>query len=47
MINGRGVFLGNLLDVADDKIAVNQDGVRCEIPFALIEKSNYEHDWSA
>ena len=47
MINGRRSFLGSLLEVTLDKIAVNQDGARWEIPFALIEKSNYEHDWSA
>jgi ribosome maturation factor RimP len=47
MINGRRSFLGDLLEVAPDKIAVNQDGSRWEIPFSLIEKSNYEHDWSA
>ena len=35
------------LEVSADKIALNQDGTRCEIPFTLIEKSNYEHDWSA
>jgi ribosome maturation factor RimP len=47
MINGRRSFLGDLLEVTPDKIAVNQDGSRWEIPFSLIEKSNYEHDWSA
>jgi ribosome maturation factor RimP len=46
MIQGRRSFLGPLLDVSPDKIAVNQDGTRFEIPFAVIEKSNYEHDWS-
>jgi ribosome maturation factor RimP len=46
-INGRRSFLGLLLEVATDKIAVEQDGTRCEIPFEQIEKSNYEHDWSA
>jgi ribosome maturation factor RimP len=47
MINGRRSFLGELLDVSADRIALSQDGARCEIPFAQIEKSNYEHDWSA
>lgn len=47
LIRGRRSFLGPLLEVATDKITVNQDGTRCEIPFSLIEKSNYEHDWSA
>ena len=47
LVQGRRSFLGPLLDVSADKIAVNQDGARFEIPFAVIEKSNYEHDWSA
>ena len=47
LIRGRRSFLGPLLDVAADRIAVSQDGTRLEIPFAVIEKSNYEHDWSA
>ena len=47
LIQGRRSFLGPLLEVFPDKIALNQDGARIEIPFALIEKSNYEHDWSA
>jgi ribosome maturation factor RimP len=47
LINGRRTFLGPLLEVTVDKIALNQDGRRWEIPFTLIEKSNYEHDWSA
>lgn len=47
MVNGRRSFLGTLLEVSGDKIALSQDGARCEIPFTLIEKSNYEHDWSA
>jgi len=46
-IGGRRAFLGNLLEVTQEKIALNQDGTRCEIPFSTIEKSNYEHDWSA
>jgi ribosome maturation factor RimP len=47
LVQGRRSFLGSLLDVMIDKIAVSQDGARVEIPFAVIEKSNYEHDWSA
>ena len=47
MINGRRAFLGELLEVSTEKIAVSQDGARWEIPFSQIEKSNYEHDWSA
>ena len=47
MINGRRAFLGELLEVSTQTIAVNQDGARWDIPFSQIEKSNYEHDWSA
>jgi len=46
-IEGRKSFLGPLLEVSGDRITLSQDGARREIPFALIEKSNYEHDWSA
>ena len=47
MINGRRSFLGLLDEVGADDITLNQDGVRYRIPFSVIEKSNYEHDWSA
>ena len=47
MINGRRSFLGMLEDVGTDKITLKQEGVQVEIPFSVIEKSNYEHDWSA
>lgn len=46
-IDGRRAFLGDLLEVTPQIIAINQDGRRWEIPFSIIEKSNYEHDWSA
>ncbi len=46
-IEGRRSFLGPLLEVGGDGITLSQDGARREIPFAAIEKANYEHDWSA
>jgi len=46
-IDGRRGFLGKLLEVTPESITVDQDGARREIPFSIIEKSNYEHDWSA
>jgi ribosome maturation factor RimP len=46
-IDGRRAFLGDLLEVTAQTIALNQDGRRWQIPFSIIEKSNYEHDWSA
>ena len=47
MINGRRSFLGTLQAVLEDQIALKQDGAQYQIPFSVIEKSNYEHDWSA
>jgi ribosome maturation factor RimP len=47
MIHGRRSFLGQLLEVSQATIFIDQDGTRCEIPFSVIERSNYEHDWSA
>ena len=47
LVQGRRSFLGPLMDVMNEKIVVNQDGKPIEIPFSVIEKSNYEHDWSA
>lgn len=46
-INGRRSFLGILQEVLEDQITLKQDGARYQIPFSVIEKSNYEHDWSA
>src|SRR5918992_2118807 len=43
MIEGRRSFLGILSDVAGDKIVLAQDGKDYNIPFSIIEKSNYEH----
>lgn len=47
LINGRRSFLGILQEAGADKIKIMQDRVEYEIPLAQIEKSNYEHDWSA
>ena len=46
-INGRKSFLGTLQEVLENQITLKQEGAQYEIPFALIERSNYEHDWSA
>ncbi|MGE5816598.1 MAG: ribosome maturation factor RimP [Deltaproteobacteria bacterium] len=46
MINGRRSFLGRLEEVGADKITLRQEGAQYQIPFSIIEKSNYEHDWS-
>ena len=47
LIGGRRFFLGVLQEVASESITVAQEGTRYDIPFSAIEKSNYEHDWSA
>lgn len=46
-IENRRSFLGILQEVLDDKITLSQEGKQYHIPFSVIEKSNYEHDWSA
>ena len=46
LINGRRAFLGQLLAADDECVAIDQDGTRFDIPIAMIERSNYEHDWS-
>lgn len=47
MIEGRRSFLGVLREVKEDHILVGLDRSEFRIPFALIEKANYEHDWGA
>ena len=46
MIDGRRSFLGVLSEVAEHGIKLAQDGKEYSILFPMIEKSNYEHDWS-
>lgn len=45
-VEGRRSFLGVLRAVLDDRIVLGQEGTEHQIPFSVIEKSNYEHDWS-
>ena len=47
MIEGRRSFLGILKEVTGEKIKIEVEGKQYDIPFSTIEKSNYEHDWSA
>lgn len=47
LIDGRRSFLGILGQVVEDSVILTQEGKRYQIPFSVIEKSNYEHDWSA
>jgi len=47
MIDGRRSFLGILGKVVEDSVTLTQEGKQYLIPFSIIEKSNYEHDWSA
>ncbi len=47
LIDGRRSFLGILGQVVGDSVILTQEGKCYQIPFSVIEKSNYEHDWSA
>lgn len=47
MIEGRRSFLGVLGQVLGDSVILTQEGKQYQIPFSMIDKSNYEHDWSA
>ena len=47
LIDGRRSFLGILNEVAGGSVRLTQEGKQYWIPFSMIEKSNYEHDWSA
>lgn len=47
MIEGRRSFLGILGQVLGDSVILTQEGKQYQIPFSMIDKSNYEHDWSA
>lgn len=47
MIDGRRSFLGILSEVSGDTIRIEVEGKPYQIPFSMIEKSNYDHDWSA
>ncbi len=47
LLGGRRSFLGLLKEVRGEEIVIFQEGMEFHIPFAAIERSNYEHDWSA
>jgi ribosome maturation factor RimP len=47
MIEGRRSFVGILDQVLGDSVILTQEGKQYQIPFSMIDKSNYEHDWSA
>jgi ribosome maturation factor RimP len=47
MIDNRRSFLGVLQEVLQDGIRLAQEGKQYQLPFSIIEKANYEHDWSA
>jgi ribosome maturation factor RimP len=46
MIENRRSFLGLLKEATGAGIVISQDGREVSIPFSLIERANYEHDWS-
>jgi ribosome maturation factor RimP len=47
MIDGRRSFLGILGEVLRDRVILTQEGKQYQIPFSMMDKSNYEHDWSS
>jgi ribosome maturation factor RimP len=47
LIDGRRSFLGILKEATPGEIVVETDGRDYRIAYAVIEKANYEHDWSA
>lgn len=46
-IEGRRSFLGLLKEVGEGEIVLLQEGAEFHMSFSIIEKANYEHDWSA
>ena len=46
MIRGRKKFLGVLHDTTNEGVTVSQDGHEVFIPFQLISRANYSHDWA-
>ena len=44
-IEGRRSFLGVLQGANEERIIIAQEQAEYSIPFSLIEKANYEHDW--
>jgi ribosome maturation factor RimP len=44
-VDDRRSFLGILREVLQDRIMLTEEGKEYQIPFSVIEKSNYEHDW--
>jgi len=47
LIDGRRSFLGRLKKATAEEIVVELEGRDYHIALPLIEKANYEHDWSA
>jgi ribosome maturation factor RimP len=47
LIEGRRSFLGKLKEATPEEIVVELEGRDYRIALPLIEKANYEHDWSA
>ncbi len=44
-IEGRRSFLGLLKESTQDGIVVSGENVELYIPYGMIERANYEHDW--
>ena len=46
LIEGRRSFFGTLKESTPGEIVVETDGREYRIAYPVIEKANYEHDWS-
>lgn len=44
-LSGRRSFLGRLIAVEGNGFEIDVDRVAVRIPFDLVERANYEHDW--
>lgn len=45
MIDGRKSYLGLLKQTNEEGVILIQDGMEVVIPYTLIERANYEHQW--
>jgi len=47
MIEGRKKFSGILHDTTDEGVTLSQEGREVFIPFQLISRANYSHNWAS
>lgn len=46
LVEGRRSFLGLLKEAGENRIVLLESSNEFHIPLSLIERANYEHDWS-